>query len=299
MDTFSYQNKLSFDYFEGWYMRFTDEVNDLHYAIIFGVTKEVSDPHSFIQIYDGTNLTNNYYRYDVDDFSYSNDTVYIKNHFLSKDSLYIKEDNIEINLLVKEQKFLAGKKNKSAMSFLVNFPLECFQDVIYMDALFNGEVILKDKLINTSGKAYMEKTYGTKFPRKWIWLQSNHFNKEVSFSFAHGIIPVFKFEKKGFFAILHHNSKEYRFASYNLSRLKIIEKSDTNLVFVIKKRRYRIEVSAQILKNVVLVGPSNNGLMNLDVHESINSLMHIRFTKGRKVIFETLGRNVGIENMYR
>lgn len=299
MEIFTYRNKKTYDYFEGWYTRLTDEKNNLHYAIIIGITKESSDPHSFIQIYDGSKLSNKYYRFDIDDFSFSNDIVYIKNNYLSKDTLYIKTKDIEINVVFKHQRYLQKRINNSAMSFLAKFPLECYQDIVFMDTVYNGEITHENKLYSSTGKGYMEKTYGSNFPRKWIWLQCNHFNKDVSFAFAHGLMPVLKFELKGFFAMLQHNGKEYRFGLYNFSKLKLIEKSDSNLVFNIKKRRYRIEVSAQILKNCKLVGPSKNGNMNLDVYESINSLMHIRFTKGKKVIFETLGRNVGIENMYR
>lgn len=298
MNTFAFRNKLEKDYFEGWYMRFTDRSHKIQYAIIFAVTKESSDPHSFIQVYDGSKLTNEYYRFEVGDFSYSNEIVKIKDNYLSKDSIYINLGDLEVDLKVKKQSYLLGKNNNSAMSFLVHFPLECFQDVIYMDALFQGEIKSKDIVVQTSGKAYMEKTYGNRFPKKWMWLQCNHFDEDVSFSFAHGIIPVLKFSKKGFFSILRYKGNELRFASYNLSRLKVTNKSNSKLEFIIRKGRYRLSVSADIIDNVLLVGPSDNGLMNLDVFESINSKMKLKLTKGKTVIFDTIGSDVGLENMF-
>ncbi|MFK5882963.1 MAG: tocopherol cyclase family protein [Candidatus Izemoplasma sp.] len=294
MALFTYQNKHKIDYFEGWYLRLIDESNNLNYAIIIGITKESSDAHSFIQIYDGTKLENHYYRYHLEDFSFSGDKVRIKHNYLSKDALCIKEKGIDINIVINKQEKL---KAKSAMGFLSKLPLTCFQEVIFMDAQYHGEITIDEKKYNSTGKSYMEKTYGNKFPTKWIWLQSNHFNKEVSFAFAYGLVPIAKWEAKGFFAIMHYKGKEYRFASYNFSRLKIIKKSETDLEFTIKRGRLRLEISAQILNNVILVGPGVNGIMNLDVKESLNSLVHIRFSKGNKVIFETTGTNVGLENM--
>ena len=106
------------------------------------------------------------------------------------------------------------------MSYMSKFPLECFQEVNIIDGSFNGELIINEETIYIKGKTYLEKTYGNRFPDKWIWIQSNHFNKEAALTFAYGKIPFLKWRVKGFFSILKFNGKEYRFASYNFSKIK-------------------------------------------------------------------------------
>lgn len=299
MNTFKYQDLKKKNYFEGWYQRITDENNNVNYAFIFGITKNESDPHAFIQVFDGIKNEMDYYRFEYSDFYYSKDTVFIKENYLSLDSMYLKTDALEISVLFTNTKKLNNHyKNNSAMSFLSKLPLECFQEIVVMDALYKGELTVGNQLTHISGKSYLEKTYGNKFPTKWIWIQGNHFNKDVSLSFSHAIVPIFKWKKKGFLTILNHNDKEYRFASYNLARMKILERSYSQVEIVIRKRRYKLVIIAKLVKPTKLVGPSENGVMNLKVYESINSLATLTFTKGRKIIFDTMGRSIGFENMY-
>ncbi len=295
MNTFKYQNLKNKNYFEGWYLRITDEAKNVNLAFIFAITKDENDPHSFIQILNGSSNKSKYYRFETSDFSFLKNCVYIKDNFLSMESMYLKTDDLEVSIIIDDPENI---KSKSAMSFLVKFPLDCFQEVNLIDGFFNGEIIRNDETTYISGKTYIEKTYGNKFPKRWIWIQSNHFNKDAALTFAHGMIPILWGHVRGFFAILKHNGKEYRFASYNFSKLKIINRTKSHLEIVIKKRRYKLILVAKQIEPVKLVGPSENGVMNLDVYESINSLVTLTFTKGKKVIIDTLGRNVGFENMY-
>ena len=95
--------------------------------------------------------------------------------------MYLNVDNISITINIDEKVLLNKRgKNTSAMSYLSKAPLQCFQEVNIMDGSYSGEVIINDETKHINGKVYMEKTYGNKFPEKWIWIQCNHFNKEAS-----------------------------------------------------------------------------------------------------------------------
>ena len=65
MKSFTYQNRRKKDYFEGWYTRLVDIENNINIAVIFALTKNELDPHAFIQVYDGVELTNKYFRFDI------------------------------------------------------------------------------------------------------------------------------------------------------------------------------------------------------------------------------------------
>ncbi len=299
MNTFAYKDLKKKNYFEGWYQRITDENNNINYAFMFAITKDEHDPHAFIQVFNGVTNKSKYYRYETSDFYYLNDAVYIKDNFLSPKSMFVRIDDIEISVLFNEsQKLKKHYMSNSSMSFLSRFLLECYQEVIVIDGTFSGEILIDGETQNINGKGYLEKTFGSKFPEKWIWIQGNHFNKDVSLTFAHGIIPFLKWKVKGFFTILIYNGKEYRFTSCNFSRMKIKKQLPEQIEIVIKKRRFKLIINAKLIKPVKLVGPSKNGVMNLDVFESINSLATLTFYKGRKIIFDTMGRSIGFENMY-
>ena len=133
-----------------------------------------------IQVIDGVKHESKYYQFENSDFYYSKETVFIKDNFLSLKSLYLKTKDFEISVLSSEiVKLKKHFRSNSVMSFLSRFPLECYQEIVILDGVFNGEITVDNKLLHITGKTYLEKTYGTKFPKKWLWIQGNHFNKDV------------------------------------------------------------------------------------------------------------------------
>ena len=113
MNTFEYKNRKRKNYFEGWYLRVTDEEKNVNLAFIFAITKDEEDPHAFIQVYDGIALTNKYFRFDVNDFKYLDKTVYIKDNYLSLDNMCLKVKDFEINIMMEN----IVKINKKAESY--------------------------------------------------------------------------------------------------------------------------------------------------------------------------------------
>ncbi len=295
MQKFQIQNKKSSDYFEGWYVRITDRVNNVNLAIIFAKTLYKEDPHAFIQVYDGVSLKNHYYRFDIDDFSYENNTVYIKNNSLSVKRIVLALDVYTVDVMLKAHTLL---QKESAMGYLEKFPLECYQEVIFLDAEAIGTVKRKNNAIQVKAKGYMEKTYGRKFPKKWFWLQANHFDDTVCLTLAGGSVPTLTFKPFGFFAIFQLHGEEHAFGTYNLSRMKLETIADDRVRFVVKKRRYVLEIIAHLKHPVELVGPNDNGEMNLPVFESLSSHVKVVFKHKNQVLYEGSSAFAGFEWMY-
>lgn len=296
MNLFQFQNKKDTNYFEGWYTRITDKENNINLAIIFAVTKDPDNPHAFIQVYDGVQKTNQYIAYDYDLFKYDyeSDVAYIKDNELSNHHLVLNTANVEMNIT-----FNAITKNeKSAMGFLSKMPLECFQEILILDGSFSGNITYLGNEIISQGKLYQEKTYGINFPKKWIWLQSNHPEKsDASLTLAVGLIPLKKLTVKGFFLLLQTNHKTIRFASYNLSKV-ITEEYSGNITLTFIKKGYKAIIKTRLTDPVKLVGPSKNGKMNLDVYESINSSASVTVYHKKNIILEDNFEYVGLENMW-
>ncbi len=297
MKTFSYQNKKNRNYFEGWYYRITDAKNDVNVAIIFAVTKDTKNPHSFIQYYDGHQKKAYYYRFDSKEFRYdaTSETVFIAQNELSFQHVKLYTDNVQIeatNRAVKELQPYNG--HSSAMGFLENAPLECFQEVLFLhgetDFIMNG--------VAYTGTSYMEKTYGTNFPTQWIWLQSSHSQKGSLISFSLGKVPVFLFEMKGFFLILRIGNIEHRFGTYNRSKIRIDVSTKTHTTFSIRRGNQTVIITAVTQHPVELVGPRKKGKMDLPVYESLNATATLKFFEGNQLVFEDEFEHVGLELMY-
>lgn len=281
MRKFGYQDKKSKNYFEGWYFRFTNEVN---YAIIFAITKNEDDPHAFVQLFSDSMDECVYERFDISEFSFSNGIVRIGGNALSLNKVYLNIENMEIDLKFTQK----NPMTKSAMGYLSNAPLDCFQEVILLDGFAKGTINSK----SVKGVIYIEKTYGNKFPKRWIWLQSNHSENNSKISFSVGYIPFFSFTVKGWLLVVSYNLERINFHSLAGASLKYITDG-----FIVKSRRYKVIVHYANSKMTKIVGPSKKAKMELDVYESLTATASIQIYRDGLLVFEDNYTNVGFENM--
>ena len=281
MEKFGFQDKKKKNYFEGWYFRFTEKVN---YAVIFAVTKNEQDPHAFIQLFNETMNKCIYKRFDSSDFSYNDGVTKIGENHLSLDDIHVKIDGTEINLKFKDKTTLG----KSAMGYLSNAPLDCFQEVIYLGGTAQGTI----NGVDTEGTIYIEKTYGNKFPKRWLWLQSNHSKNNSMISFSVGYIPFLAFTVPGWLLVLKYKNEVVHFHSLAGARLKLTENG-----FIVKSSKYKIIVDYDLSTTIQLVGPGLNAHMNISVYESLTATARIKVFKEGKFIFVDEYQNVGLEQM--
>jgi len=292
MKTFIYQNKRETNYFEGWYFRFTNVSNKINYAVIFAITKNEEDPHSFIQVFDENLEECRYYRFSTSDFSYdyNQNVVQIGDNHLSENDIQVNTDYLKLNIKFEAPvslETLSG--SNSAMGYLSKAPLECFQEVIYLNGLGTGNV----NNYEVNGKIYIEKTYGSKFPERWVWVQSNHSKNNSLLSFSVGKIPMFGLKLKGFLALYKTPHKLYRFYSGNLSSLSV----NKNRI-IVRRGFTKLEIMIEQSSCIKLVGPNKKALMNLDVFESLTAKGNVKLYRFGRLIFEDYFYNVGYEYMY-
>ena len=290
INRFKHQGKKARDYFEGWYVRLYNNTGDLNLACIFAYTKYHNDPHAFIQVYNGHLGKNTYYRFDINDFEYKDDAVRIQNNLLAVDHLIVATEDTNIDVALTR---LAPLDVKSAMGYLSKLPLECYQEVIFMDGVAEG-------VINGApftGKTYMEKTYGKRFPKKWFWLQANSFDQAMNFTLAGGHVPTLFFKPFGFFAIIQFDQKEWVFGTYNRAKCRV-RKTENYQFFTLTKGQRKVVIQAKVNKPVCLVGPTDKGLMNLDVFEDLYAAFKIEVFENKELIFETHSNLGGFEWMF-
>ncbi|MDI6453147.1 tocopherol cyclase family protein [Peloplasma aerotolerans] len=299
-------------YFEGWYYKLVSKDDLYTLAFIPGVSINEIDPHAFIQVFLSKNdprktkLSSHYLRFDLDAFDYGNKEFWIridKNYF-SKEKIFIdmKNDKMSIIGTLKLSGLTPLKKNMFSPNIMGIFGylsfMECYHGVISMTHQLDGAFKINDEIISfESSKGYIEKDWGRSFPRSYVWIQSNHFkNPETSLMFSYADIPFIGFYFKGLIANLIYEGKEYRFATYNFTKVQKEEIKDNYVFYKLIKGKYRLEIEALSTSQIGLASPKD-GMMTDQIKEGLSGHVNVRLYIKNKLIYEDIGKHAGIEVM--
>jgi len=300
------------NYFEGWYYKFVSQDEKDTIAFIPGVSINHDDQHAFIQVFishqkeKDVQLKTHYFRFAFEDFSFNEKDFWIKigpNYFSNtKIEIDLNEKDFEINGSLKMlqlspiQRSLLSPNIMGIFGYL-NF-MECYHGIVSMSHQLEGFLnVNQNDIIFQSGKGYIEKDWGKSFPDSYVWLQSNHFeNPKTSFMFSYANIPFLGLHFKGLIANLIFNKKEYRFATYN--RTKVVREmiDGGNVLYHLKKGRYTLEIEAHSTSQIDLVSP-RNGLMIEQIKEGLSGYIKLTLKYKNHIIYEDTGHHAGIEIM--
>ncbi|WP_313340215.1 tocopherol cyclase family protein [Sedimentibacter sp.] len=299
-------------YFEGWYFKHVSYDLKNIISIIPGISKNDADSHAFIQIiiskkFDGETLNTQYYKFSIGDFKYTDEPfcLTIRNNIFTNEGIELNLTNDEY-LITGSIKFSEFTKinrtilSPDAMGYFSYLPfMECYHDIISMDHNLKGSISVNNKVIDfNEGKGYIEKDWGTSFPKEYIWLQSNHFDDtdaSIMFSLAH--IPFLGASFQGFICNLSFNGHEYRFATYNNSKIVKANYSESLLELVIVKGAYELLINSVICRDSGSLKAPINGAMDIIIKEGLTGSADIRLLKNSKILFEGKGDPCAIEVM--
>jgi tocopherol cyclase len=303
--------KKSRKYFEGWY--FKQVTSDLKNSIciIPGITKDTFDTHAFIQtiIYTNTDskpkLETHYHKFSIEEFKYSDDpfSITISKNVFKADGmeLELSDDEYSLSGKITFSKFTKVKTSPlfpNIMGYFAYMPfLECYHGIISMSHMLKGSLTLnKDKIDFNFGKGYIEKDWGTSFPKKYVWFQSNNFHgsdASIMCSIAH--IPFLGTSFQGFICNLSLSGQEYRFASYNHSKISNLNYSGNTLYVTLVNSNFKLEASARMCEGGILKAPKN-GIMKNTIKEGLNGIVDIKLTKKTgELLFKGVGNSCGID----
>ncbi len=304
-------NKKS--YFEGWYYKFVSKDGTKTIAFIPGISTNKEDSHAFIQVImnqekaDGKHdLFTEYLKIDINDFNYDQNmnllSIGTSNFGLSKIFIKYKSENILINGEIELSELTPIKTNilsPSIMGIFAYMPfMECYHSVVSMDHKLKGYIRINDTHIELEGgKGYIEKDYGRSFPSKYIWIQTNHFNEiGTSLMFSYASIPFLGLKFNGLIANLVYKEKEYRFATYNFSKTKILDISKNHLLIELNKGKYQLLIEAWNQEVTSLKSPQS-GLMIQTIKEGLSGIVKIVLKYKNNIIMEDIGKHAGVEIM--
>ncbi len=298
-----YKNK---NYFEGWYYKLVDKNEEQSFAFIPGVAYDKQGQgHAFIQIIDSEGYKTEYFRFDIEDFSFSEEDLDVsigKNRFTQtgididlSDRDYPVEGSLKFTDIVEFPK----KKTRPGIMGPFSFVpyMECYHGVVNIDQRLEGSLEINGRKVDfTDGHGYIEKDWGRSFPKWWIWLQSNNFqDKDVSLMFAVAKIPWMGHHFTGFLTFLKTRDDFYLFATYTGAKIRKMDYKNGRIDLLIEDRKHSLSIQGDYDKSGVLKAPKN-GLMDRKISESISSRLRVVLKdKKGKVIFDDYGENAGLE----
>jgi tocopherol cyclase len=289
------------NYFEGWYYKFVSADQSRAIAIIPGIALyDKSDRHAFIQIIDGINQHSYYKHFDLGDFRYAKDKldVSIGNNRFTHHNIQLDLDEIEGEINFPQINPLSQSLlNPGIMGWYSFTPfMQCYHGEISLYHQLNGHT--KGFLGNidwNNGIGYIEKDWGTSFPLCWIWTHTNNFDSKKPASLMASVahIPWMGNFFIGFIVLLWINGKEYRFATYNHSRMKCsIGEDDVKMSFL--KKDLQLDIRAIHGPSAPLRSPIQ-GRMEGKVNESLQARVEVRLTQSQQNLWSAVGTSAGLE----
>jgi tocopherol cyclase len=293
------------NYFEGWYFKHVSSDLKHVYSFIPGVSLNHLDPHAFIQVINGITGETDYISYQLDQFSWERNRLYLKigdSVFTDKyTDLNIKIGNlnvtghIEYNNIIKYQSTLFSPGIMGWYSFVPY--MECKHGIVSVNHDLKGSIIFSGKSIDlTNGKGYIEKDWGTSFPEAWIWIQSNNFSShDTSFSFSVAKIPWLGRFFMGFISFLYFEGRFILFSTYNKSVITDIHHDNESISLTMKNKANIL--AATIVKNKFgeLRAPAS-GNMSRRIKESVDSTVDLTLQDIHgNLIYEDSGKRAGLE----
>ena len=299
-------------YFEGWYYKQVSTDQKSAISFIPGISLNEKDPHSFIQyIFTHENsegalqMESGYIRFKVEDFKWSDKpfAVQIGNNLFTKNfvSVHLQDETHKIEGMLHLGEFTPIERNAWMPNIMGPFAyiphMECYHGVNSMSHELNGTLEINDETIEfTRGKGYIEKDWGTNFPRDYVWLQSNHFtNPETSIFFSNAHIPFYGKEFQGYICNLLLEGKQYRFATYTNTPMEMEILDGNRVVALMENDKVRLTLDAQPTDQQELIAPVPEGMEKI-IKEGISGKLKLTFLdKKTGYQYEDIGQMAGIE----
>ena len=293
--------RKSQNYFEGWYYKVVHPSGDHAFALIPGVSIESKiKRHAFIQLMDGTGGKSHYYEFDFDQFQAHPEKleVSIGDNFFSMEEVKIDLPDIKGQINISNTTPLKRSiLNPGIMGWYSFTPMmQCYHGIVSMHHNINGQLTHAGKSWDyKNGIGYIEKDWGTSFPKCWFWTQCNTFKDQdkvsVFASVAH--IPWMGNYFVGYIAAVQIGDELHRFATYNGAKFKTRIEGDS--VFMDFKKGKKI-LSIKSTKGIGadLKSPIS-GQMTGKVNESLTATMLVKVIDNGNPLLIAEGHNAGLE----
>lgn len=296
------------DYYEGWYIKCVTSDGQHSFALIPGIAlgnRQGEEAHAFIQYIDGQTAETHWYEFAASDFRYSQRrfAVHIADNYFAADSVHVDvgtgQDRLQVDLRMQDLHPWPVKAFSPGIMGPFRFVpgMETCHGLVSWDHRVDGQLRYGDQEIAVAaGRGYIEKDWGSSFPRSYVWLQTNRFPEaDASFMCSIATIPYLGKYFTGFLGFFWCQGKLYRFATYTHARLQWSEFPENAVQFTIHERKWRLEVRASRTHSGVLKAPQK-GQMERRISESVDAQIHLKLIdRKEKLLYEGTGTAAGME----
>lgn len=170
--------------------------------------------------------------------------------------------------------------------------MECRHGIISMSHLLQGSLLFNNEKIDFDGGiGYIEKDWGTSFPKSYLWVQCNDFD-DVPCSVVASVaqIPLGGMNFQGCICVVNYNGKEYRLATYK--GVQVIRYDGTG--FVLKQGDYVLTADVKPCLSQELLAPQLGGMVRT-IRESTVCSARFRFYQKNDLLFDLQSDSAGFE----
>jgi tocopherol cyclase len=286
-------------YFEGWYFKQVHEASDRSISFIFGISTR--DPHAFIQIITSNPLVTTYIRYPIESFVAHQNGYRLGNSFFSPDRLRLDVDDetisvkgdLSLSQLTPIHRNIYAPNIMGPFAYLGN--MECNHGVVSMAHQVNGELTVNSEVWSFRDQAgYIEKDWGRSFPRRYVWIQGNHFETEAAFMVSVADIPFMGFHFEGIICQLNVGNEVLRIATYTGAVCLGVRHTDDGFKLTLRQGSTTLDVVAHVPQQGILKSPSM-GAMTQTIKEGLGGTIDLILQRKGRPTLTLTSTHCGIE----
>ncbi|MXQ72472.1 hypothetical protein GSF08_00760 [Clostridiaceae bacterium DONG20-135] len=291
---------LKIPFFEGWYFRFVSD--EFSAAIILGIARTAENQEAFIQVFhteaqimEKASYNQDEWRYQAKPFElHIGRSVFLGNYLHIEDTRLSRVFDFQFQNAVHIHQSVYAPTIMGPFAYLKN--MQCNHAIINLGSravcfMENNQQILKRK-----GIVYQEKDWGTSFPQRYIWAQSNCCDEQpAALFFSCAAIPLGLFHFTGIIMVVKDQHTEYRFASYHGAVLTKARSNENGFYLCIRQGFYQIECTIRMNTAFQLEAPQQ-GEMNRIVQECLLGHVDLYISRCGKRIRKLTFHHCGIEN---
>lgn len=295
-------SKKKNNYFEGWYFKIA--MHDEVLCLIPGISLS-SDPHAFIQVVSSTRNKPWYVRFPLSTFSADKDSflIHIGENSFSREEVHVRLKDVDLDLqadfsFTELKKYPVTLTSPGIMGWYAYVPkMECLHAVVATTCSVSGTFTLNSRSVEFEhANGYMEKDWGSSFPKAYLWMQANSFSREgvsVMLSIAH--IPFHGLAFTGFLGFVQLEDSLIRFGTYSRARFVIQHATETHIEAVIITKKHRLTLKGALGGASGLAAPKE-GSMERTIYESIDGTLYLRLeTAQGDLLVEDTSIHAGLE----
>jgi hypothetical protein len=287
------------NYFEGWYFKIVTADESHAYGIIPGIALSKNDSHSFIQVIDGVQKKSAYHRFTLSEFvpNRSRFQISLEENQFALEGLKLSLPEISGVIEFKESKPYRGSFfSPGIMGWYSFMPfMQCYHGLVSVNHEIKGILQINGQDVDfTGGKGYIEKDWGSSFPRAWVWTQCNNYDigEDLSIMASVAHIPWLGTHFIGFLAIVYHKDEMKIFTTYTHAKMQL-KLSDSVVEMTFWDKTSKLILKASQAEGTDLLAP-HQGSMIGRVNESLMAEHQVTFLhQGREL--SAIGHMAGLE----